>query len=288
MRIAILTSIEIRHRYFARAISNCFSVLAVVYAKPAYMPSTVEVSGLTADEKNIVAEHFRERERQEQLYFGHDAEFVNDSPQCSVRNVEPGLLNTQETTAFLESRSVDTVVVFGTDLIRPPLLNVCPGRLINLHLGLSPYYRGTATNFYPLLYGEPQFVGATVHLIDAGADRGPILRHTRPTIVAEDMPHTIGCKAIQVGIDAMIAVLDRFARDGHVVGVSQWKESNSRLCLRKDYHPRQVVELYRKIESGLIREFVRSGAAETRVPRLIGEADIDQINPSPLANPVEV
>jgi len=288
MRIGLLTSIEIRHRYFARAICGRFPVVAVVYAKPTYTPSTVEVSDLTADEETIVVEHFRERERQEQLYFGHDAEFVGDSPQCALRNVEAGRLNTCETVTFLESHGVDTVVVFGTDLIRPPLLSVCPGRMVNLHLGLSPYYRGTATNFYPLLNGESEYVGATIHVIDAGVDSGPILRHARPTIVADDKPHTIGCKAIQAGIEAMIAVLERLARDGTIVGVSQWKEPNARLYLRKDYHPRQVVELYRKMESGLIREFVRSGAAESRVPRLIGDAEIDQINASLLVNPVEV
>jgi len=69
------------------------------------------------------------------------------------------------------------------------------------------------------------------------------------------MPHTIGCKAILAGIDAMIDVLRDFA-EGHASAVPQWPVPNARLYLRKDYHPRQVVELYRKLEGGVIARYV--------------------------------
>ena len=148
---------------------------------------------------------------------------------------------------FFESAGVNTVAVYGTNLVRAPLLERWPGRLINMHLGLSPYYRGTATNFYPLLNDEPEYVGATIHLLDSGIDSGAILKHARPTIVADDMPHTIGCKAIQAGIDKLIDVLPAWHR-GERQPVPQWDVPGAKLYLRKDYHPRQVVELYEKLE----------------------------------------
>lgn len=288
MRIGILTSTEIRHRYFARAIRARFPFGVVGYARPGYVSANVEASDLTPEEARIVAEHFAERDRQEQRLFGHDAEFVSDSAICGVRMIGPGELNTSETVEFLKSREVDAVVVYGTDLVKPPLLGICPGRMINMHLGLSPYYRGTATNFYPLLNGEPEYVGATIHLIDAGIDTGPILRHARPMIVADDQPHTIGCKAILAGIEAMIAVLERLEREGRLAGVSQWVEPTAKLYLRKNYHPRQVVEMRRKIDSGLIQQFVQNGSRAAKPLRLIGDADDHHINASPRRKPMEV
>ena len=43
---------------------------------------------------------------------------------------------------------------------------------------------------------------------------------------------------------------------GHIKPVPQWSVPNPRLYLRKDYHPRQVVELYRKLDNGLIPRYL--------------------------------
>ncbi|MCO6439413.1 MAG: hypothetical protein J5J06_20175 [Phycisphaerae bacterium] len=265
MKLGILTSIDTRHRYSARALCEQLPVVAVAYEETGYSPADVRLDELTERERAIVKEHFAERGRQEERYFGHNATFLEDGGGCAARRLSPGTLNSPETLRFLEEAGVDTVVVYGTNLVRPPLLGRWPGRMINLHLGLSPYYRGTATNFYPLLNEEPEYVGATVHLLDAGIDSGPILRHARPEIVAGDRPHTIGCKAILAGIEAMIGVL-RELDAGRIEPVTPWAVANPRLYLRKDYHPRQVVELYRKLDAGLIERYVER--AEEVAPRV--------------------
>lgn len=255
LRIAVITSIETRHRHFANAIRRNLPVAAVVYARPTYTPAAVDDSELTVAERGIVAQHFAERARQEEKFFGHDAAWIEPSPTCPALKLEPGQLNSGETFDFLRKREINTLVVFGTDLIKVPLLAPQQWDMINMHLGLSPYYRGTATNFYPLLNEEPQFVGATIHRLDAGIDSGPILHHARPTIEPDDRPHTIGCKAIAAGIEAMIQILEKIQRGQDLEGVPQWHQPNSRLYLRRDYHPKQVVELYKKWDAGLLRRF---------------------------------
>lgn len=247
IRLGILTSTETRHRYFANALRARFDVVAIGYEDTGYTPANLDGFDLTDDERRIVRHHFDERERQEGIFFGHDANWICDSSDCGVLQIAKGSLNSDRTLEFFESRRVDTVAVYGTNLIKPPLLTQWPGRMINLHLGLSPYYRGTGTNFYPLLNEEPQYVGATILMIDAGIDTGPILRHARPEIVSGDMPHTLGCKAILAGIEAMCSVLADTESVQALAPVPQWKPPNAKLYLRKDYHPRQVVELYRKL-----------------------------------------
>ena len=270
MRIGILTSVETRHRFFVNRLRAELPVVAIGYEQTGYTPATIDTSDLTNDEAAVVFEHFAERARQEKRFFGHDAAFAEADIAGAVRQIEPGGLNTAETLALFENAGVDTVVVYGTNLVRPPLLGRWPGRMVNMHLGLSPYYRGTATNFYPLLNEEPQYVGVTIHLIDAGIDSGPILCHARPTIVADDRPHTIGCKTIAAGIDAMIAALHCLDA-GTVAPVPQWDVPDSRLYLRKNYHPRHVVELYRKLDAGLIERYVERAelvAGEVRLVEL--------------------
>src|SRR5690606_10372264 len=81
-------------------------------------------------------------------------------------------------------------------LIREPLLSAFQGRFLNVHLGLSPYYRGSGTNFWPLVNGEPEFVGATFMHIDAGVDTGEVIHQIRARIFPGDTPHQIGNRLI--------------------------------------------------------------------------------------------
>lgn len=269
MRIGILTSVDTRHRYFANALAGRFDLAAVGYEQTGYNPAATEGLGLSEAERRIIDRHFDERIRQESLFFGHDSGFIPPERERNVLRITPGELNSDSTRGFLSAASLDVLVVYGTNLIREPLLSDWAGRIVNLHLGLSPYYRGTATNFYPLYNGEPQFVGATIHLIDKGIDSGPIFRHARPEIVAEDQPHTIGCKTIVAGIEAMIDVLEGWSL-GRCAAVPQWKPDNPRLYLRKHYHPRQVVELYQKLDAGMIPDYVeRLGRGEIPEIRLV-------------------
>lgn len=268
MRLGILTSVETRHRYFAHRLRAALPVAAVVYEHVEYRPAEVETPDLTAEERQLVADHFLERARQEEVSFGRLSEWIPDRGEFRASHVGPAELNADCTLRFLETADVDTVAVFGTDLVRPPLLGRWPGRMVNLHLGLSPYYRGTATNFYPLLNGEPEYVGATIHLLDAGIDAGPILKHVRPAIQADDTPHTIGCNAIAAGVEAMIAALQDLDA-GRRTAVPQWEVPNARLYLRRDYNPRQVIELRRKIDAGLITKYLDRAERVAPAVRLI-------------------
>ena len=104
------------------------------------------------------------------------------------------------------------MLVFGTSLLKQPIIDMFPGRIINIHLGLSPYYRGAGTNFWPLVNGEPEYCGATIHFLDAGVDTGPIIAHVRPTLRSEDGPHDIGNKTIVAAAEALATIALAHAR----------------------------------------------------------------------------
>ncbi len=268
MRVAVLTSNETRHRYFANAMCRRTDVAAVVYQDTGYDPAATEPETDDPEVRRVLKYHFEERARQEQRFFGHDAEVIGDSPACRVWHIDTETLNTEETAANLRAAAVEIVVVYGTSLIKEPLLSLCPGRTIGMHLGLSPYYRGTATNFYPLLNDEPEYVGVTIHRIDPGIDSGEIIHQGRPDIVADDMPHTVGCKTILVGIELMIRTV-REIEAGTVRSTPRWQVPKPRLYLRKDYKPEHVLELYRMIDGGLFRRYAKRKREAERAVQLV-------------------
>src|SRR5207342_2259683 len=79
----------------------------------------------------------------------------------------------------------EAIVVSGTRLVRPPVLELHPPLgMLNLHTGLSPYYRGGPCTFWSLYNEEPEYAGVTVHHLTPGIDSGDIILSARAGLEA--------------------------------------------------------------------------------------------------------
>lgn len=68
----------------------------------------------------------------------------------------------------------DFIVSYGYQIIiKEPLLELFPGRVINLHISLLPWNRGSDPNLWSFLNDTPK--GVTIHRIEKGVDTGDIL-----------------------------------------------------------------------------------------------------------------
>lgn len=73
-------------------------------------------------------------------------------------------------------------IVFGASYIKGPLVDfLVKNKALNVHIGISPYYRGSACNFWALYDNRPEYVGATIHMLSKGLDSGEILFHALPS-----------------------------------------------------------------------------------------------------------
>jgi methionyl-tRNA formyltransferase len=186
-----------------------------------------------------------------------------------VEAVPAGEINDPVWAQQMWEADVQLVAVFGSSILRSPWLERFSGTMVNLHLGLSPYYRGSGTNFWPLYDERPAFVGATVHLIDPGVDSGAILRHARPPIRTTDTPHTIGNRAIRAGARALIASLREYAA-GERAPVPQWETADPRYRRGADFTPAILDEFLGRWRNGLLARALQEAPAR-QPERLIGE-----------------
>ena len=217
--------------------------------------------GSTADEDALVADHFARRSAAEERHFGAPALEGHGVP---VLAVDSGRSNDPEVAAWMGTLGASWLVLFGCSIIREPLLADFENRAVNIHLGLSPYYKGHATNFWPLVNGEPECVGATVHLATLSVDAGPILRQARPDIAAADDSHDIGCKALIAGARALLEGLSAYAV-GELEPTPQ--TGDGRVYRRADFTPAAVEELRERFRSGMIPEYLaHRQAREARFP----------------------
>lgn len=247
-KVIVLTSTFLRHQFVVNHLARCLSVAGVWQEVKSFEPLKHTA---TDEDARVVQAHFEARDASEAYWFGaHAALDVGDAP---VARVPPGGCSTPLEVAVMRALEPDVVLVFGTGILRAPFIEAFAGRIINLHLGLSPYYRGAGTNFWPLVNREPEYVGATIHYLDAGIDTGPILAHVRPEILAGDGPHEMGNRAIVAAADCLAsAAIGHVA--GHLRAVPQ--TGGGRLYQRKDFTAAAVRRLQQNFASGMVPEYL--------------------------------
>jgi methionyl-tRNA formyltransferase len=262
MKAIVLTSTFRRHMFVANTVAAHCDLVGVWQEDKTFRP---ERYAQDADDERVIQQHFAARDASEATYFEADDE-VRLARGAEYRVLSAGACNDPVEVARMVATRPDVILVFGTGILREPLLSAFAGRIINIHLGLSPYYRGAGTNFWPLVNREPEYVGATIHYIDAGIDTGPILAHARPAIEPGDGPHDLGNKTIVAASQALLR-----AAEAHVAGaahaVAQW--GGGRLYQRKDFSADAVRTLYRNFETAMIDEYLAARLSRDAAVRLI-------------------
>lgn len=77
--------------------------------------------------------------------------------------------------AMLGQLAPRVVVVNGTRILTPSTLQATAAPFLNLHAGITPWYRGVHGGYWALAEGRPDRAGVTLHYLDAGIDTGPII-----------------------------------------------------------------------------------------------------------------
>ncbi len=97
----------------------------------------------------------------------------------------------------LRAANVDWVVLAGyMRMIKAPLLEAFPGRIINIHPSLLPQFPGLESWKQALAAGVPE-TGCTVHFVDAGMDTGEIIAQARVPVFPDDTAESLHAR-IQV------------------------------------------------------------------------------------------
>ena len=249
MKAILLTSTYRRHQSVANYVATRCELAGVWQETKTFVPERYAAS---EDDHAVIQAHFDARDASEADYFAADATLRLD-PGATVRRVDGNGCNDAAEVAAMAALHPDVVLVFGTGILRETLLSAFAGRILNIHLGLSPYYRGAGTNFWPLVNREPEYVGATIHYLDAGIDTGPILAHARPAIDPADGPHDLGNKTIVAAARLLVDAAEAHLH-GRVTAVPQ--RGGGKLYQRKDFNAEAVRRLIRNFETGMIDEYL--------------------------------
>lgn len=113
----------------------------------------------------------------------------------------------------LMDSGVEWVVLAGfMRMIKSPLLNAFPGRMINIHPSLLPDFPGLEAWKQALDAGVTES-GCTVHLVDAGMDTGPILGQARVPVRPADTPESLHARIQEAEHRLLPGILARLAAE---------------------------------------------------------------------------
>ena len=132
----------------------------------------------------VMEKYFKNVISAEKKLFGNIDFLPKNIYQLSIKSGDLNLLTKTQLSKALKS---DIYIVFGTSYIKGWLIDfLVANQAINIHLGISPYYRGSSCNFWALYDNNPGYVGATIHILSKGLDNGDILFHCLPKFIEKD------------------------------------------------------------------------------------------------------
>lgn len=169
-------------------------------------------------------------------------------------DVACGDINSEQFSEMLTDLQPDVIAVLGSSVIKKHVISIPSTAMINLHSGLSPYYRGTWSYGWPIVNNEPEYIGVTIHHISPGIDAGDIICQTRPVLDDEDDLNDIFLKVIAEGIEHMALTLN--AMKGTSAPRSYKQPSQvGRLYKEKDLTAQAARQCVMHLESGIIRRY---------------------------------
>lgn len=124
---------------------------------------------------------------------------------------------------ILKEKKVDLVVLAGfMRIVRKPLIDAFPMRIMNIHPALLPSFPGLHGQKQALQYGV-KISGCTVHFVDEGIDTGPIIIQAAVPVYHSDteeslsnrilkLEHKIYPEAIKLFVENKLEIIGRVVK----------------------------------------------------------------------------
>lgn len=202
-------------------------------------------------------------------------ELFNSKPSRYIEKDDIDILevkevNSDEVRNFILSKAPQLVVVSGAPLLNKRIIEAAEGRIINLHPGFAPEYRGRYGCFWPIYNREPELVGATVHYVDSGIDTGAILIQQQVDYYTDDTLKIITYRQHQLGGELLkncLANFDELAAKAYhktdcanknylTPGLTHYLEGMR--WLRKTNGKRKLISASLKQEEGAVPEDIQA------------------------------
>jgi methionyl-tRNA formyltransferase len=126
---------------------------------------------------------------------------------------------------LLQQLQPGIVVVNGTRIISKKILQSTPSVFVNMHVGITPHYRGSHGGYWALYNNDVENFGTTIHLVDAGIDTGAVIKQVFIKPDKQDNFATYPVLQAAAGIGALKEVLTNMMT-GNYKAIKHFEKGN--------------------------------------------------------------
>lgn len=263
MEVVLFAGSHPRHLYVAQQLAdNDLLAGLVVEEREQFNPQPPERLN-KVDRQNFIR-HFEGRARAEKETFGEiKVSGFNEIPKIEITKEE---LNSDRVKNWVNQLNPKLVITFGVHMIEEELLAQMPDYAWNLHGGLSPWYRGCITLFWPFYFLQPNWAGMTIHYLSSELDGGDIVHHSRPELKYGDGIHDVAARAVVKGAKDLVNIIKILENNKRVPKKEQ--KSDGKLFLGRDWKPEQLRLIYNTFDNDIVDEYLE-GKLNSPEPNLI-------------------
>lgn len=249
MKVLLLTGSHPRHLYVVNKLAQLGVVAAHIMEKRGAFVPQPPTNLDEIDRKNFIR-HFADRDEAEHRHFtGNDTVNV-EVPTLEVSRVS---LNSIETIEWVCSQSFDLAISYGVHMLSKELLEVMPEHSWNIHGGLSPWYKGNTTLFWPFFMLRPNWAGMTIHRLSARLDAGDIVHHAVPELADGDGLHDVACKAVAQAAEDLVQIIQTIPLK-EIQYTPQ--KGNGKLWVGTDWMPQHLRFVYNTYQNDIVDQFL--------------------------------
>lgn len=262
MKVVLLTGSHPRHLFLAHTLHRAGLLGGLLIENRGVFVPQPPQHLQPVDRDNFVR-HFHDRDEAENKFFGGIDYRSFGVPLFEVEKKE---LNNSKTKEWIRQQEADVIITYGVHKISDEMLENFPVHSWNVHGGLSPWFRGNITLFWPFYFLKPNWAGMTIHQLTAKLDGGGIVHHSVPRLDYGDGVHDVACKAvIQVGED-LVSILEALSDGAEVRPVRQ--KSNGKLFVSNDWHPQHLRLIYQTFDNDIVDRYLE-GELPHQAPPLV-------------------
>jgi folate-dependent phosphoribosylglycinamide formyltransferase PurN len=261
----LMTGSHPRHLYVAKQLIEANMIKAVVIETREHF-NPAPPHNITALDRELFIKHFNERSTAEAHYFA-DLTVADIAKSVPTRVVSMQELNDENTQQWIANQAGTMLLSYGIHKVDDAIIDLFPpGNAWNIHGGLSPWYRGNTTLFWPFFFMQPHWAGMTIHLLTKVLDGGEIIHHSVPPLAMGDGIHDVACKAvIQVTKDIM-EIIQKTPWGEPIPSFKQ--KSSGKLFVSADWQPHHLRTIYHYFNNDIVDCFLR-GELPGKHPNLI-------------------
>ncbi|WP_445384798.1 formyl transferase [Robiginitalea sp. IMCC44478] len=156
----------------------------------------------------------------------------------------PPSINDISVCEYVNSLNPDVVVVCGTRLISKRIITNINCPMINMHVGITPKYRGVHGGYWALVKDDLENCGVTVHLVDPGIDTGGVISQRTISPTKKDNFVTYPILQAIKGVKCIEDALKQITNGGLSV-------IDKNLTSKLYYHPTIWTYLYYRLFKGI-------------------------------------